>query len=261
MQLNFGRSSRSDGSATPPAEPVGEVVPEPDGEAEELLPTGETAPSPDAERTEPVDPVDLVEAIDAEPATAASIEPWPDEDRDAVPVVHESVRRGRNDDPAPVGLTAPTPPSGWTDPMTSADGPRYWDRLISSERDRIRRYQRPATIVFIELGNLDQLGALWGEDVAAQSLIKVGRTLMGEIRSSDHAARIDLARFGVFLPETDEIAAINFVERVRAAIDRSLGFMDQTLQVGIGWASPADADIDVALTVAEQRLAADLGRA
>ena len=149
-------------------------------------------------------------------------------------------------------------PNGWSDPVTSADGPHYWDRLLSSERDRIRRYRRPATVVFIQLANLDVLGALWGEDVAAQSLVRVGRTIMRQTRSSDHAARIDVARFGVFLPETNEIAAINFVERVRAAIDASLGLMAETVHVAIGWASPSDGNLDSALELAETRLAAEL---
>jgi diguanylate cyclase (GGDEF)-like protein len=149
-------------------------------------------------------------------------------------------------------------PNGWSDPVTSADGPHYWDRLLSSERDRIRRYRRPATVVFIELVHLDELGALWGEDVAAQSLVRVGRTVMRQTRSSDHAARIDVARFGVFLPETNEIAAINFVERVRAAIDASLGLMAETVHVAIGWASPTDGNLDSALELAERRLAAEL---
>ena len=198
---------------------------------------------------------------DDTPAAEAADDAWPEVDPIGPADPPAPVRRsGRNGDPAPVGLTAPTPPSGWTDPMTSADGPHYWDRLISSERDRIRRYHRPATVVLIELANLDRLGALWGDDVAAQALIRVGRTLMQQIRSSDHAARIDMGRFAVFLPETNEIVAINFVERVRAAIDASLGFMDETLQVGIGWASPADGDIDAALTIAERRLDTDLGR-
>jgi diguanylate cyclase (GGDEF)-like protein len=198
--------------------------------------------------------------MDDTSAAEAAADAWPDVDPIAVDPPAPVRRSGRNGDPAPVGLTAPTPPSGWTDPMTSADGPHYWDRLISSERDRIRRYHRPATVVLIELANLDRLGALWGDDVAAQALIRVGRTLMQQIRSSDHAARIDMGRFAVFLPETNEIAAINFVERVRASIDASLGFMDETLQVGIGWASPADGDIDAALTIAERRLDTDLGR-
>jgi diguanylate cyclase (GGDEF)-like protein len=287
MHLNFGRSDRSFDRSTTPPEPAS-APDEPSGEAPGPEPAAvEVAVSPIVEvhafaepqtETAPfLEDMPLVE--DAPPASAAGFdgdalpgraaavdlpaapEVWPDADPDAAPPEPAAVRGSRNGDPAPVGLTAPTAPTGWTDPMTSADGPHFWDRLISSERDRIRRYHRPATIVFIELGNLDELGALWGEDVAAQSLIKVGRTLMREIRSSDHAARIDVARFAVFLPETSEIAAINFVERVRAAIDASLGFMDQTLRVGIGWASPGDGDIDVALIVAEQRLDADLGRA
>jgi diguanylate cyclase (GGDEF)-like protein len=205
------------------------------------------------------DPSDVAPA-DPDPLEAPTAEVWPEMDPVGVIAPAPARRDGRNGDPAPVGLTAPTLPSGWTDPMTSADGPHYWDRLISSERDRMRRYHRPATVVFIELANLDRLGALWGDDVAAQALIRVGRTLMRQIRSSDHAARIDLAKFAVFLPETNEIAAINFVERVRASIDTSLGFMDETLRVGIGWASPADGDIDLALATAQRRLDADLGR-
>jgi len=208
----------------------------------------------------PADDANDAPPSDDTPATEAAADAWPDMDPIGAETPAPVRRSGRNGDPAPVGLTAPTPPSGWTDPMTSADGPHYWDRLISSERDWIRRYHRPATVVFIELANLDRLGALWGDDVAAQALIRVGRTLMQQIRSSDHAARIDMGRFAVFLPETNEIAAINFVERVRAAIDASLGFMDETLQVGIGWASPADGDIDAALTIAERRLDTDLGR-
>jgi diguanylate cyclase (GGDEF)-like protein len=152
----------------------------------------------------------------------------------------------------------PAAPSGWSDTITSTDGPHYWDRLMSSERDRVRRYRRPATIVFIEIAHLDRLGELWGEDVAAQSLVRVGRTVMRQIRSSDHAARIDVSRFAVFLPETDEIAAINFVERARAAIEASLGNMADTVALAFGWASPTDGDFDAALELAESRLAAEL---
>ncbi len=159
----------------------------------------------------------------------------------------------------PGHLAWPTVPSGWSDSVTSTDGPRYWDRLLASERDRVRRYDRPATIVFIEIAGLDRLGVLWGDDVAAQSLVRVGRTVMQEIRTSDHAARIDVSRFAIFLPETTEIDAINFVERVRSAIDVSLGEMAKSIQIGIGWASPADGKLDVAIEMAEQRLEADLG--
>jgi diguanylate cyclase (GGDEF)-like protein len=168
----------------------------------------------------------------------------------------ETGAAGRVSDPAAPAW--PAVPSGWSDTITSTDGPHYWDRLMSSERDRVRRYRRPATIVFIEIAHLERLGELWGEDVAAQSLVRVGRTVMRQIRSSDHAARIDVSRFAVFLPETDEIAAINFVERVRAAIEASLGNMADTVSLAFGWASPTDGDFDAALELAESRLAAEL---
>ncbi len=161
-------------------------------------------------------------------------------------------------EPDPTSAAVPTAPSGWSDAATSADGPHYWDRLLSSERDRVRRYGRPATIVFLELTDLAELDAQWGEDVAAQTVVRIGRCVMQEIRSSDHAARIDVARFAVFLPETTEIDAINFVERVRTAIEQNLGEMAGSIHLGIGWASPTDGDLDAALEVAERRLAADL---
>ena len=214
-------------------------------------------PSPDAppEAAGPPEP-----AFDVDPAEADASNV--DADRSPEDVMDQTTQR---DETGATGSTTdegagalPAPPSGWSDAVTSTDGPHYWDRLMSSERDRVRRYRRPATIVFIELAHLDRLGELWGEDVAAQSLVRVGRTVMKEIRSSDHAARIDVSRFAVFLPETNEIAAINFVERVRTAIDASLGNMAETVTVAIGWASPTDGDLDVALEVAEGRLAAEL---
>jgi len=149
-------------------------------------------------------------------------------------------------------------PSGWSDPETSTDGPRYWDRMISSERARARRSRRPATIVFVEIGGLDERAATGGVEGVRSVLIGAGRTLTQQVRASDCVARIATARFAVFLPETNEIEAINFVERARSAIETAILDAGDDLRVAIGWASPANGDLDVALTVAEERLAGEL---
>ena len=79
-----------------------------------------------------------------------------------------------------------------------------------------------------------------------------------ESRSSDHIARIDRTRFAILLTETDEIAAINFVERVRAACESVLRAPD-LVRIGIGWASPAGStDLRAAIDVAEARVADEL---
>ena len=148
-------------------------------------------------------------------------------------------------------------PTGWSDP-TSTDGPRYWDRLVSSERGRISRYHRPATVVLIEVVGLDELEALAGADLSTQLLFRIGRALTAQIRSGDHAAHIDVARFGVYLPETNEVDAINFVERARTALEAEAEFAVPSVRIAIGWASPTDGDLDVALELAQRRLDLEL---
>jgi diguanylate cyclase (GGDEF)-like protein len=154
------------------------------------------------------------------------------------------------------------PPSGWTDVRTGTDGPRYWDRVITSEQARHRRYRRPATIALAEIAGLDVLANRWGPDVAERLFVKLARALAGEVRSSDHIARIERTRFAMYLTETDEVAAINFVERARASCEALLGLARADVRVGIGWASPPpNGGLADANEFAAARLAADLARA
>ena len=158
-------------------------------------------------------------------------------------------------DARPTGGVIAPDPSSWSDPLTGCDGPRLWDRLLSSEVARVRRYRRPATVALIEIVGFDELERVWGDEIAERTFVRLARTLATEIRSSDHIARIERTRFGVLLTETEEIAAINFVERVRAACERQPG----ELRIAIGWASPtAKSDLHAALATAEERLVAEI---
>jgi diguanylate cyclase (GGDEF)-like protein len=174
-------------------------------------------------------------------------EPLPDD--------HETV------DGATATSLLPPAPSGWSDPLTGTDGPKLWDRFISSEVARVGRYRRPATVVLIEVAGLEEYARTWGLEVAERLFIQLARTMSVESRSSDHVARIDRTRFGILLTETDEIAAINFVERVRASCESQIHAPD-LVRIGIGWAGPHGTnDLRAAMDIAERRLAEDLGRA
>jgi len=71
-------------------------------------------------------------------------------------------------------------------------------------------------------------------------------------------ARVGHARFHVLLPETDEVRAINYVERVRQACDMWLESGAVALSLSMGWASPGpDDDIETAMIMAEDRLLAE----
>jgi len=150
-------------------------------------------------------------------------------------------------------------PVGWSDPLTATDGPHYWHRVIASEEARTRRYKRVATIAIAEIVGLDELAVRWGRDAAEGLFVKLARRLAREVRSSDSLAHIERARFGILLTETDEVAAINFVERARAACEAELGLAADVLRIGFGWASLSATDaLPTALELAERRLAADL---
>ena len=153
----------------------------------------------------------------------------------------------------------PPAADGWTDALTGTDGPRLWDRVITSELARVRRYRRPATVALVEIAGLEGFARLWGADVAEHLFIDLARTLAVEVRSSDHIARIDRVRFGILLTETDEIAAINFVERARASCERRAAPAAGAVRIAMGWASPNKTnDLHRALEIAEARLVDEL---
>jgi diguanylate cyclase (GGDEF)-like protein len=193
---------------------------------------------------EPVE-TDRAEQDGAAPPTAEGAVPVPSVDV-GVPVI---------DVPLP-------PPAGWSDLATGVDGPRYWDRLLLSEQARVQRYKRPATVVLVEVTGLGPLAQQWGPEAAERTLVAAARTLAREIRTSDHIARIEPARFGILLTETSEIAAINFVERARAACERGLHLASDTVGIGFGWASPPKgSDLTDSVVLAQHRLDAELREA
>ncbi len=156
----------------------------------------------------------------------------------------------------------PDPPSGWADALTGLNGPDLWERIVAVERARVRRYKRPVTIAFAEIVGLDDLARQWGREVGHRTLAVVAGTLAKEARSSDLVARIDSTRFGILLTETTEIAAINFIERARAACDMELAAASDLLRIAFGWASPPpNRDLMDAVALANDRLRAEIEEA
>ena len=150
-------------------------------------------------------------------------------------------------------------PAGWEDPLTGLEGPDFWQRILVSEVARSARYRRSLTVVIIELEGVAGLGDTWGMDVARHAVREAAQCVRRTSRTSDHCTRIGEARFGVVLTETDEIAAINFVERVREAGPRSMPRGFDGLRFSFGWASPKQGEsADAVVKRADQRLAQEI---
>jgi diguanylate cyclase (GGDEF)-like protein len=144
------------------------------------------------------------------------------------------------------------------DPLTGLEGASSWTRIIENENARLLRYRRPVTVVLAEVEGLRRLSERLGQEPIERLLPVIGDVFRREARSSDWVARLGAGRFAVFLPETDEIQAINYVERIRTACEPWLTSSAVPLRLAVGWSSPgASSDIEHAIAQAEARMHSD----
>ena len=144
------------------------------------------------------------------------------------------------------------------DPLTGLEGPASWSRIIDIENSRLLRYRRPVTAVMFEVEGLQRLAERLGDEPVDRLLPVIADALRREARSSDWVARLGAGRFAAFLPETDEIQAINYVERIRVSCEPWLASSAVPLRLAIGWSSPsASTDLEHAIAEAEARMHAD----
>jgi diguanylate cyclase (GGDEF)-like protein len=152
-------------------------------------------------------------------------------------------------------------PVGWKDPLTGLDGPDAWQRTLVAEVARSARYGRPLTIVVLEVEGVMELGEEQGEDAGRQVLREAAQALHRESRTSDLVFRIGVTRLGVVLTETDEVAAVNYVERVRESVVPRLPVLGSALRLSFGWASPISGEsADVLVRRADHRMIEELLR-
>jgi diguanylate cyclase (GGDEF)-like protein len=141
------------------------------------------------------------------------------------------------------------------DPATGLDLGVAWTRWLVEEDARVRRFHRPATIVLVELAGVDRLAERLGDEAARRLIPPIAATMLAHARATDHLARLGPTRFGALLTETDEVRAINYIERVRAACDLWLEAGAVMLRLSVGWAEiGTNQPASGALEEAERRL-------
>jgi diguanylate cyclase (GGDEF)-like protein len=133
-----------------------------------------------------------------------------------------------------------------------------WNAAVTSEQKRLARYRGPVTLVVAELHGLEAVAAKLGHEAAEALVHGVGTVIRQTTRGCDVVARHGSSRFLAMLPETDEVAAINCVERVRSECDARLGAGALSTRLAIGWAQAGGGGrIADAMRLAEARMEAD----
>lgn len=96
------------------------------------------------------------------------------------------------------------------DPVTGLPEQAPFFRLVEHEFDRARRYRRSLAVLVLQPDQAPR----WSRPLADRALGALARSLAGEIREVDTAARLTGDRLAVLFPETDLPGVLAAAERI-----------------------------------------------
>lgn len=102
-----------------------------------------------------------------------------------------------------------------TDALTGLYNRRYFNQISVSEYARALRYNRPLSLLFIDIDDFKHYNDTYGHGDGDSVLAKFGETMQKNMRASDFAFRYGGEEFVVLLPEIGLKDAIKTAERIR----------------------------------------------
>lgn len=118
-----------------------------------------------------------------------------------------------------------------TDPLTKIYNRTHFYRRLREEVHRAQRYNRPLSLIILDLDNFKRVNDELGHQAGDQLLKDVASGLNETLRTSDILARWGGEEFAIILPETKAKMAVEVAERLRMIIE-SLSLDDHEQRVG-----------------------------
>lgn len=98
---------------------------------------------------------------------------------------------------------------------------REFERLLSEEAERSRRFEQPVALVMIDIDHFKSVNDTHGHPVGDVVLREVGRRLPGLVRAVDRVARYGGEEFALLLVQTDRPGALELARHVCASVSAS----------------------------------------
>ena len=145
------------------------------------------------------------------------------------------------------------------DSMTGLYNRRHFLTSSDAEWSRFQRYQRPLSILMVDIDHFKQVNDRYGHAVGDEAIIAVAHACANGKRQSDIVGRLGGEEFAVLLPETDLAQAGIVADRLRLAIAERVLIAHKvhfrvTASIGIAAASVSMSGIDVLMRAADQAL-------
>jgi len=108
--------------------------------------------------------------------------------------------------------------AAFTDHLTGLANRRRFERQLEREVGRVLRFERPFTLLMVDIDNFKNLNDTFGHDAGDDAIRRISRVLREGTRGIDLAARIGGEEFAVLLVETSKSGGLEVAERLRLAI-------------------------------------------
>ncbi|MBR9980463.1 MAG: diguanylate cyclase, partial [Desulfatitalea sp.] len=105
-----------------------------------------------------------------------------------------------------------------TDGLTQLYNSRYFYNQLKIEIDRTSRYQRPLSLLLLDIDNFKDYNDNYGHLEGDKVLVRLGQVIRSCLRKMDSAYRYGGEEFTVILPETEGDEAATVAERIRSAV-------------------------------------------
>ena len=125
-----------------------------------------------------------------------------------------------------------------TDALTGIANRRHLDERLMIELDRMKRYDRPLSLIIADLDKFKAVNDTFGHEAGDEVLKAVAEAMARNIRGADFLARYGGEEFVVLLPETDAGGAELMAERLRLAVkEKTIPAIKKAISISLGVAT------------------------
>jgi len=121
-----------------------------------------------------------------------------------------------------------------TDELTGANNRRYFMQLGREEISRSLRYDRPLSLLLLDLDHFKVINDKFGHDTGDEVLRSFSWLCRRTLREPDILGRLGGEEFAVLIPEESINGALKTAERLRAAVEEEFAATPYHLTVSIG---------------------------
>lgn len=146
-----------------------------------------------------------------------------------------------------------------TDALTGLVNRRHFLALADTEWSRFQRYQRPLSLLMVDIDHFKTVNDRFGHGAGDEALTLIAESCRELKRATDIVGRIGGEEFALLLPETDIAQAMIVAERIRAAVLARPFVMEKfavplTVSIGVAAATLSMSGIDALMKAADRAL-------